>query len=264
MFEKFFKSPADQQRAGFIPEAQSSCYVFTIKKSGTHLLRFLLEELGMNCIDCLDYEPVPSTEVVPGDESAFVLSHRMPSRRFRGSCHARWAKIIMNVRDPRAVFLSLLDFFDWNRPLSANRWYPVMFRRDSCRAAFKDRDTLAMALLEDELIDDDPFTPWLTFRRSRTLFHSPDVLKVRYEDFFSKEGGSAGSEENVVVRICRYLGRPVPSDSGQLVLRAVGAPTLTRNAAKPDRWRTELPPHLLAAFMGKHGDLVREFGYPET
>ncbi len=115
-----------------------------------------------------------------------------------------------------------------------------------------------MALIEDEFLDDDPFTPWLNFRRSRTLFHNPSVLKVRYEDFFA----TPGSAEVLVSLICRYLGRPVPKRPEALIAEAVSAPSPTKNAMLPDRWRRELSPNLREAFMAKHDDLVREFGYP--
>jgi hypothetical protein len=146
----------------------------------------------------------------------------------------------------------------WNVPLKSSGLHIVEFRRASCRAAFKTREELAMALIEDEFLDDDPFTPWLNFRRSRTLFHNPSVLKVRYEDFFA----TPGSAEVLVSLICRYLGRPVPKRPEALIAEAVSAPSPTKNAMLPDRWRRELSPNLREAFMAKHDDLVREFGYP--
>jgi hypothetical protein len=274
MFESLLRrigASAEQTGYSSATETGCSCYVFSVKKSGTHLLRLTLEQLGMTCIDRLDYAACEFQKPTPESTDTFVLSHRLPSRRWRGRCNAGDAKIIMNIRDPRAVYLSLLDFYDWRRPLSATGlhtvefpgMHAVEFRREAYRFAFKDRETLGLALLQDELLDDDPFTPWLSFRRARTLFHHPSVLKIRYEDFFSTGGRRGPTGENVTLRICRYLDGPAPADPEQLVARVVGAPTLTRNVALPDRWRTELSPRLLRAFMDRHGDLVREFGYPE-
>lgn len=217
----------------------------------------------MTCIDRLDYAARELPEPTAESAEAFVLSHRLPARRWRGRCHAGDAKIIMNLRDPRAVYLSLLDFYDWACPLSAKGMHTVEFRREACRAAFKNREALGMALLEDELLDDDPFTPWLNFRRARTLFYHPGVLKIRYEDFFSTKQSPEHGDENVPLRICRYLRKPIPDAPERLMKQALGAPSITKNVARPERWRTELSPHLLRAFMDKHGDLVKEFGYPE-
>jgi hypothetical protein len=261
MLSKFLRqlgSAEAQDECSLASEEAAACYVFTIKKSGTHLLRNLLVQLGMSCLDRLDYTDPQIIEPAPRGQGGFVLSHRFPSRRWRARCQTEEAKIIMNLRDPRAVFLSLLDFYDWSRPLSAGGMHTVEFRRAACRAAFKDREALGFALLEDELIDDDPFTPWLNFRRSRTLFHSPSVLKVRYEDFFAATEG----EESLLPRICLYLGRQVPENHEALRKKAFDVPSPTKNVAIHDRWRTELPPNLLKAFMAKHGDLVQEFGYP--
>jgi hypothetical protein len=246
-----------------LPE-DCSCYVFTIKKSGTHLLRNVLEQLGMACINRLDYTApsIPNPALTHRD--AFVLSHQLPSRPWRAGCQSGSAKIIMNLRDPRAVFLSLLDFYDWNRPLSAKEMHTVEFRREACRSAFRDREALGLALLEDELLDDDPFTPWLNFRRARTLFHHPGVLKVRYEDFFQPMQDSTQAAENVVGRICQYLAKPVPREPAKLTSKALCTHSPTRNIARPERWRTELSPRLLSAFMDRHRDLVQEFGYPES
>jgi len=261
MFDKIFRlpnPPGGQSTALESVQTRNSCYVFTIKKSGTHLLKSLLENLGIRCINRLDYTAEALVCLHTGEANTFVLSHKLPSRRWRGSCQQGQARIIMNLRDPRAVFLSLLDFYDWSRPLSHGGMHTVEFRRVACRAAFKDREALGFALLEDELIDDDPFTPWLNFRRSRTLFHSPSVLKVRYEDFFAATEG----EESLVPRICLYLGMQVPENHEALLKKAFDVPSPTKNVAIHDRWRTELPPNLLKAFMAKHGDLVQEFGYP--
>jgi hypothetical protein len=266
MIEKVFRRFSFASKSS-LPVAEKapacSCHVFTIKKSGTHLLRQVLEQLGMTCIDRLDYAARELSEPSAERADSFVLSHRLPSRRWRGRCHAGDAKIIINLRDPRGVFLSLLDFYDWERPLSAKGMHTVEFRREACRAAFKNREALGMALLEDELLDDDPFTPWLNFRRARTLFHHPGVLKVRYEDFFRTKEGPGHGEENVVLQICHYLGRPIPKASVKLMNQALGAPSITKNIGQPDRWRTGLSPRLLGAFMERHGNLVREFGYPE-
>lgn len=240
-----------------------SCYVFTIKKSGTYLLRHILESLDMTCVDRLDYTAPSIPEPLLPGRDAFVLSHELPSRPWRAGCQSGKAKIIMNLRDPRAVFLSLLDFYDWERPLSAQGMHTVEFRREACRSAFKDREALGLALLEDELLDDDPFTPWLNFRRARTLFHHPGVLKIRYEDFFPEKQGTASEAENVVVRISRYLGKSVPAEPENLMRQTLRAPSLTKNVARPERWRTELSPQLLRAFMDRHGDLVEEFGYAD-
>jgi hypothetical protein len=266
MLPKFLhqrERPKAQDGGSLCGDKVAASYVFTIKKSGTHLLRNILEQLGMSCVDRLDYGAPSIQEPWLNNRDTFVLSHELPSRHWRASCQSGHGKIMMNLRDPRAVFLSLLDFYDWERPLSAKDMHTVEFRRQACRSAFKDREALGLALLEDELLDDDPFTPWLNFRRARTLFHHPGVLKIRYEECFPDKQGAEHGGENVVVRICRYLGRPIPEEPAALMKCALDEPSLTKNVARPDRWHTELSPQLLRAFMDKHGDLVREFGYPE-
>ncbi len=233
------------------------CYVFTIKKSGTHLLKNLFDALGLVCINRLDYFPKPHPEPAANSARTYVLSHLPPSRSWREACQLGHSKIIMNLRDPRAVFLSLLDFFDWRVPSPQTSWLAVEFRRQAYKKAFPTREDLGLALIHDEYLDDDPYTPWLNLRRNRTLFHHPGVLKVRYEDFFQDD-----AKEDLILRVCRYLGQPDPKDPGSLLGAAIAAPSPTKNVMLPDRWRTDLSPRLLEAFMERNGDLVREYGYP--
>lgn len=240
------------------------CYVFSIMKSGTYLVRSLLECVGMTCIRKFNFEAAGAQVPEPSQVDAFILAHRLPSNRWRSMCQAGEAQIIMSIRDPRAVFLSLIDFYDWRVPLPNPEWRIIEFRRQSYQRAYATRELLAYALLEHELLDDDPYTPWLNFRRSRTLLHSPSVLKIRYEDFFAPLGLHRSEDGGIISRVCRYLERPVPSNPAEKLERTLKSFSPTRNAGLPLRWRNELSPILLEAFMDKHGDLVRDFGYPEN
>ncbi len=258
------RSHVAAEPSGLLASQPAACYVFSLKKSGTHLVRNLLVELGLTCIDQLDYAGAEAVAPDAAPGGSFVLSHRLPPQQWRGRCQAGEAKIIMSLRDPRAVFLSLLDFYDWTRPLSASGMHTVEFRREACRHAYQDREELGLALLGDELIDDDPFTPWLNFRKSRTLYHHPGVLKLRYEELAGMTGVPAISTDHPVSRICSYLGLAAPQDRDAVLHQAVHASSPTMNIGVPDRWRTALSPQLLNAFMARHGDLVREFGYSEA
>ena len=263
-FSQRIRSHITSGPTGVTPGQSASCYVFSLKKSGTHLVRNLLSELGMTCLYHLDYAcPAPHVPAnTPGN--SFVLSHRLPPQPWRGRCQAGEAKIIMSLRDPRAVFLSLLDFYDWTLPLSASGMHTVEFRREACRNAYQNREELGLALLEDDLLDDDPFTPWLNFRKSRALFHHPGVLKLRYEELVTPVQAPNSPQDHPVLRLCRYLGLAEPQDPDAVLHQAIHASSPTMNIGVADRWRTALSPQLLRAFMARHGDLVCEFGYDEA
>jgi hypothetical protein len=245
------------------PIDRSSCYVYTIKKSGTHLVRNVLMELGQACLDCL--APGTAERVGPSatPTSTFLLSLERPTLGWRAACQQGDVKLVFNIRDPRAVLLSLLDFYDWEVPLRSPGLHTVEFRRAACREAFKSREALGLAILDDETLDDDPFTPWLNFRRSRALFHHPGVFKVRFEDLAAGADPSPRVEDHPVTVLCRHLGLRPPPHPHEVVRRAFASGSITKNVGAADRWRTALPPSLLEAFMAKHGDIVREYGYPE-
>jgi len=239
----------------------SSCYVLAIKKSGTHLIRNLLTELHLQPIDCLSLGSAAAIRPSPAPVCSFVFSLERPSIFWRGRCQNGEAKIIFNLRDPRAVFASLIDFYDWNRPLSSNL-PTVEFRRAACRNLFKNREEMAIALIEDEMLDDDPFTPWLNFRRCRALYHNPMVLKVRFEEMVNSVRSPTNISDHPVTRICNYLNLNLPHNAGDLIHRAIAADSITKNIGDPNRWRRCLSPEILGAFMAKNGDIVREYGYP--
>jgi len=263
-FSQRFRPHSSAETPAVSASRPAACYVFSLKKSGTHLVRNVLDQLGLSCIDQLGYAGTEAVAPAAVPSKSFVLSHRLPPQQWRGQCQAGIAKIIMSLRDPRAVFLSLLDFYDWNRPLSASGMHTVEFRRESCRRAYKDREELGLALLQDELLDDDPFTPWLNFRKSRTLYHHPGVLKLRYEELATTARGLPVSPDHPVSRVCTYLALAAPQDPAAVLHQAVHASSPTMNIGIPDRWRTALSPQLLNAFMARHGDLVREFGYGDA
>jgi hypothetical protein len=264
MIEKLFRRP-NSGDAPAIPttplETTSSCYVYTIKKSGSHLLGNILKGLGLDCLYCMSTGSAASILPDPKAKTSFVLSLERPSIRWRGQCQNGAAKIIFNLRDPRAVFLSLIDFYDWEIPLSSSGLHTVEFRRAACRASFKNREELAFALIEDEKLDDDPFSPWINFRSSRALYHNPMVLKVRYEEIARGATAFESAQSHPVAKICDYLGIECPAEPWKLAERGISENSITRNVGDPERWRRELSPDLLAAFMERHGDLVHEFGY---
>ncbi len=237
------------------------------RKAGTHLFLEVLEALGMKCHSLLDADavtqlerPIPKVSQHGGSPCAdFAIANVPPPRTYQAECQTGQSKIILCIRDPRAVFLSTLNFLDNRHPLPSPNWHAVQFFRMALGNAFKTRDELAAALLDPTWLPDNPYDVGLQFSRCRLLYHHPGVLKIRYEDLVN--AAAQGGDAPLKI-ICNYLGLPMPADGAQLLRKVVGSPTSTKNKASANRWKLELSGYVLHAFMERYGRLVEEFGYP--
>lgn len=239
-------------------------YVFVPRKAGTHLFKAVLERLGMRCRSLLIPDaatgPVPRiSEREARRTPTFVLANVPPPRSYEGECEAGRSKIVLGIRDPRAVFLSTLDFLDHRQPLPSPNWQPVQFYRTALAKACTTREELANALLDPDWLPGNPFDVGSQFARCRLLYHHPKVLKMRYEDLVD---GAAKGDHTTLRLACDYLGVQVPADTSCILREVLGSPTATKNKGLADRWKTELPPTVLNAFMERYRTLVAEFGYP--
>jgi hypothetical protein len=242
-------------------------YVCSPRKAGTHLISAVLVDLGLRCLShvATEDEKTPTSAALSTDCSSssrrrsFVLSHHAPRRVFAGLLQEGKAHCILNIRDPRAIFLACLDYLDWRVPLPSPNWHGVQFYRESLKAFFGTREALAWALLDcDPVFKNGPYD--LEFQLGKLLiWHGhPGVLKVRYEDLVAgeKADGSCPVDD-----ICRYVGLPRAVESASMLSRLTRGTSPSKNVGASDRWKAILPPALLDAFMARHGRLVASFGY---
>lgn len=248
----------------FSRQTQIPVYVHVPRKAGTHLLRALCEALGMRCHSLLTADA--ATGAVPRISSresrqglVFALANVPPPRSYEGECEAGRTKIVLGIRDPRAVFLSTVDFLDHRVPLPSPDWHPVQFYRTALSKACATREHLARALLDPTWLPGNPFDVGTQFARCRLLYHHPRVLTIRYEDLVN--AAAVGTDSPLRIA-CDYLGLTPPTDGACLLQKVIGSSTATKNKGVPDRWRTELPPEILNAFMDRYRGIVEEFGYP--
>jgi hypothetical protein len=231
-------------------------FVMSLHKSGTHLLKNVLNTLGYETYAIPGAPTLESAKHAPAN-SYLTTTHRLPCDDVRCACARGEAKIILNVRDPRDIFLSTIDYFDWTRKETA--FEHVNFYRSAYKHAFKDRHELALAILNSRTLGDYPYTLQNQFESCLVLYFHPSVLTVKYEALLPKSGDSTSVEETK--RICDYLEIPYPEKVESVATGAVARGSRTFNVAKVQRWKTELEPPLLEMFMDKYGHIVRSLGY---
>lgn len=238
-------------------------YVFVPRKAGTHLFKAVLESLGLRSYSLLTADAVtgPVPLIAKRDAhcpSTFALANVPPPRSYEGECEAGRTKIVLGIRDPRAVFLSTLDFLDHRQPLPSPNWHPVQFYRTALAKACGTREELASALLDPQWFPGNPFDVGAQFARCRLLYHHPNVLKMRYEEMVD---GAANGDHTALRLACDYLGVSIPDNISCILQNSVKSPSATKNKGLAVRWKTELSPTILNAFMERYHPLVAEFGY---
>lgn len=254
-------------RFGFLPRRRAvPLYVCVIRKAGTHLVKPVLEAMGLECRSVLDADavrgtlrPIPPTDCREGiRKRSFALANVPPPRTLQGECEAGRAKIILGIRDPRAVFLSTLDFLDWRVPMPSPEWHAVGFYRSALRQAYATRDDLARALLDGRILPDNPYDIGMQFARNRLLYHHPKVLTLRYEALV--EAG-VRMDDAPIRQIAEYLDIGLDRLPANILKASLASPSATKHRAIADRWKEELTPAIREAFVKRHGGLVEEFGY---
>jgi len=234
-------------------------FVFSLHKSGTHLLRNILESLGFGLYSTDGSRPDMSHALLANPSQYISTVHRLPGDDVRVACAKGEARIILNIRDPRDIFLSTIDYFDWTRPDTA--FAHVNFYRQAYSRAFPSRRSLALAILEDRTLGDYPYTISAQLQACQVLYFHPSVLSVKYEDFMACLESTCNPASHPVSRICEYLQIDVPKDIGELVRRAVTRGSRTMNVGRADRWRVDLDPDLIGRFQERHGQVIRSLGY---
>jgi hypothetical protein len=251
---------------GLMRRSETSCqaaatsgkplFVMSLHKSGSHLLKNVLNALGYETFFIPGAPNLESAKHAPANAYLSTV-HRLPCDDVRCACARGEVKIVLNVRDPRDIFLSTIDYFDWTRKETA--FEHVNFYRTAYRYAFKDRHELALAILNSRTLGDYPYTLQNQFESCLVLYFHPSVLAVKYEALLPAPCDSRSTQETK--RICDYLEIDYPPAIESIAINAVARGSRTFNVAKTQRWKTELEPELLEMFMEKHGHVVRALGY---
>ena len=162
--------------------------------------------------------------------------------------------IVYCYRDPRAQLVSMVRFLADGSRMLTNPW-AVVYRPILQRLGSMDR-MLSFAISESGL----PFRD--AYRENRWLLYHPHVLKLRFEDLVGEEGGGSKlSQAAAIESWAKFLAVDVPVE--ELAAGLFGG-TPTFNTGRVDSWRDVFKEHHRKAFDREFGDVLEDYGYPES
>jgi sulfotransferase family protein len=239
----------------------------SIPKSGTHVLRMVLEKIGyrpyalqpFNPYIAIDYEPsgiLPHlSKTLPGE---YLIEHLTWQKQVEEFLCDAGFKILFIYRDPRATAVSwchhmtrggtILPFHKHYQGLSNlhSKITTTLEGIPSCSAG-----GVAMCPWPEFY---DHFLPWKK---------SPAVFSVSFEDLIGSRGGGSDERQLRAIKgICDYLGCSLSHEVACRVAEQVFNPSVsTFRRGQIDAWRAEVDEATEAVLNDKLAKQLAEWGY---
>lgn len=265
------------------PRSGPRVFVNSMPKSGTHLAMSLLDafpgfrfsgrHVAFSEIEALDGPPrgplpphaiagrdalVHELDRVPG--RSYMTGHLAYDRDLAAALESSDARLVLFIRDPRAVVVSMARYFRTN---PRHNLHATVQRR------FPDDEELRTAVIEGFEADDharrcvpmrqrlELFAPWL---------EEPGALVLRFEDLVGpRGGGSEAAQADAVARLAAHVGADLDADAVRHVAqRAFDPRSATFREGRIDGWRAHLTTSQLSRLEDECGEAARLLGYDLT
>ncbi len=168
----------------------------------------------------------------------------------------RRPKIILNIRDPRDVMVSFVNYLcgHTGRGFGNFAVYQVMSRTLSKFDSFEDRLTYAL--------EDINFPGHGDLRDLYWLFKHPYVCTVRFEELIGPKGGASHEQQvSAIQRILTHLN--VSDDPEELAQKVYNPHAFTFHKGKSGSWRECFTPRQLDLCERRFGEVLDLFAYRE-
>jgi hypothetical protein len=165
-------------------------------------------------------------------------------------------KIILNIRDPRDVMVSFVNYLcgHTGRGFGNFAIYQVMSRTLSKFDSFEDKLTYAL--------EDINFPGHGDLRDLYWLFQHPDVCTVRFEELVGPKGGALREQQvNAIQRILTHLS--ISDDPEELAEKVYNPSAFTFHKGKTGSWRKYYTPRHLDLCEKRFGEILDLYGYRE-
>jgi len=183
----------------------------------------------------------------------FATAHVPYTRDLSDIFRQKNIKLLLVIRDPRSVVLSLVDYIDREDSHPLHQCFKKIGSDEKFAAVIEGRqfsDKLELVNLKDRLLS---ILQWKNY---------PNAKIVRFEDLVGERGGSSDKVMLDTVReLVRYLGIHVSGKRLEKAGARLFGGTKTFYSGSIERWKSGLPPEALEKIRVKLGGLMDNYGY---
>lgn len=253
-----------------MPDRPDRLVLVSVPKSGTHLASRLIDGMGFtlewrleNEVAALEAERRGRTTPDTIPYGRCLIVHRLSADRMVPDFYRDWSSgsigVLFNVRDPRDVLVSSLDYLLHKRDVALP--YPGLYVLMDIVERLEGRGRQMDFLLDEiSLSILGPLHPITVFRDMRYLALHPKCVTVRYEDLAGARG--EGSDERQVSAVAAVLEAfHLEGDARRLAERLYDPGAAMFNEGRIGRWREELSDAQLRTFERHYGDVLAAYGY---
>jgi len=253
-----------------MPDPPDRLLLVSVPKSGTHLASGLVSGLGFSLVWRLFHEVEPLEAERRGQTTPdsipygrCLVVHRMSAGRMTSRFYRDWSsgsiQVLFNVRDPRDVLLSALDYLLHKRDAALP--FPGLYILMDILQRIEGRGRQIDFLLDEATLPMlGPLHPITVFRDMRYLALHPRCVTLRFEDLAGPAGGGSAERQvdavNGVLQACNLRGDP-----RRLADRLYDTGGTMFNQGRIGRWREQMSDAQLRRFERLYGDVLEAYGY---
>jgi len=229
--------------------------VISLHKSGTHLIRKIIEDIGFEKINLRELTPDSISKI---KSNQYYGSHHVPKyNAIYNKIENNEISVIFHYRDPRDIVVSR---FNWHHPSNnivtntTREFLKKIYKR------FDDDQEFLRFIISGE--QHGPIEPNFIdqFKLSRGLLFHPNVLKTNFESLIgSKGGGSDELQIRMIKSILNYLS--ISDDAEKIAKQAFSNTAKTFHKGKIGAYKTTFSKETLQYFNDLHHDILQQYGY---
>lgn len=235
------------------PSTQSPLILVSIPKSGTHLLSSLVKQITKNrskaasVIYCMEQHEIDALE-----SKYFYFNHAPCTENNYSLALHNKAKIILLIRDPRDVLISLAHWLKKTGHLGAHfepEWpkYKDLPVEEIITQFIKQYPTIVPPTTSHTTVTGfyNLYLPWQNY---------PDVLVTSFEKLVGPQGGGDKTvQEDEIMRIAQFLNTSIERSEASDLSSMIFGGTNTFRAGRIGSWRDTLTAEQIKMFKNIDG-----------